>query len=87
MSLGLTHMPTCAHAHTPENPSRLLARLCCSEVLNIPWGSVCIKRTRGRKPFCSNKEGARAAAPNFNFNISHEVRVLMGCAGGRRGHL
>ena len=33
---------------------------------------VDIKRTKGGKPFCTNS-GSRASAPNFNFNVSHEV--------------
>ncbi|KAI8470031.1 MAG: 4'-phosphopantetheinyl transferase [Monoraphidium minutum] len=52
--------------------SRLLARRCCADALGLPWGAVAIKRTRGRKPFCANTGGDRGAAPNFNFNVSHE---------------
>ncbi|GBF99739.1 L-aminoadipate-semialdehydedehydrogenase-phosphopantetheinyl transferase [Raphidocelis subcapitata] len=53
--------------------SRLLVRACCAEVLSLPWREVDIRRTRGRKPFCANAGApGRAAAPNFNFNVSHE---------------
>ena len=52
---------------------RLLARRCCSDALGVPWRQVAIARTRGRKPYCANAEANRRHAPNFNFNISHEV--------------
>jgi hypothetical protein len=47
---------------------------------------VPIKRTRGRKPFCADAgAGApgRADAPNFNFNISHEVWAATAWVGVR----
>ena len=34
---------------------------------------VVIKRTKGRKPFVITRGLDKAAAPNFNFNVSHEV--------------
>ena len=36
---------------------------------------VTIKRTKGRKPFVTNKGLDKSGAPNFNFNVSHEVRA------------
>ena len=53
--------------------SRLLHRQCSSQVLGLDWPDVSIKRTRGRKPFAAVK-GYRGTWPNFNFNVSHEVR-------------
>ena len=52
--------------------SRLLQRKCCAEVTSLEIADFDIKRTKGGKPFCAcpcNK----AVAPNFNFNVSHEV--------------
>jgi hypothetical protein len=34
---------------------------------------VMIKRTKGRKPFVVTRGLDKSAAPNFNFNVSHEV--------------
>ena len=45
--------------------SRLLAQASCARALDIPFRSVRICRTKGRKPYCP-------AAKGFNFNISHE---------------
>ena len=53
--------------------SRLLQRQCVSAAMGIAWESVQIKRTKGRKPFATNKGLDRSQAPNFNFNVSHEV--------------
>ena len=53
--------------------SRLLQRQCVSEAMSLSWQSVQIKRTKGRKPFVMNKSMDRSGAPNFNFNVSHEV--------------
>ncbi len=53
--------------------SRLLQRQCTSQALGLVWREVVIKRTRGRKPFAAS-EGQRSDWPNFNFNVSHEVR-------------
>lgn len=55
--------------------SRLLQRQCVSAAMGIAWESVLIKRTKGRKPFATNKGLDRSQAPNFNFNVSHEVRA------------
>eukprot|EP00854_Cymbomonas_tetramitiformis_P014522 gene14522-17166_t len=51
--------------------SRLLQRRCIEMALDIPYENICIKRTKGRKPFLANK-GNTPAAPNFNYNVSHE---------------
>lgn len=67
------HPPNTHHKHT----HRLLARACCAAALRLPWPAVEIARTRGRKPYCANAEGDRSAAPNFNFNVSHEVGVTV----------
>eukprot|EP01024_Parvocaulis_polyphysoides_P069924 TRINITY_DN8596_c0_g2_i2.p1 TRINITY_DN8596_c0_g2~~TRINITY_DN8596_c0_g2_i2.p1 ORF type:complete len:246 (-),score=29.36 TRINITY_DN8596_c0_g2_i2:327-1064(-) len=42
----------------------------------IPFERVCIKRTKGKKPYAvfdgSQSEQRSLCAPNFNFNVSHE---------------
>lgn len=53
--------------------SRLLQRACICQALGVPWQQVQVRRTRGRKPFCANLPLPTATAPNFNFNVSHEV--------------
>ena len=40
----------------------------------LPCMQVVIKRTKGRKPFVVTRGLDKSAAPNFNFNVSHEVR-------------
>lgn len=68
--------PMRAHARlAPSRPPRLMARRVSSLCLGVPWFEVNIWRTRGRKPFCANSGRLRDGAPNFNFNISHEVRA------------
>jgi len=54
--------------------SRLLQRRACFEVAGVAYGEVAIERTKGGKPFMSNKTaaGARSAPTNWNFNVSHE---------------
>ena len=52
---------------------RLLQRQCVSAAMSLAWETVQIKRTKGRKPFVMNKTMDRSGAPNFNFNVSHEV--------------
>ncbi len=54
--------------------SRLLQRQCVAVALGIQWEKVLIKRTKGRKPFLINKGVDKIHAPNFNFNVSHEVK-------------
>ncbi len=51
--------------------SRLLQRCCVSLALGVDWTAVSLSRTKGRKPFTTNPKPP--AAPNFNFNVSHEV--------------
>lgn len=53
--------------------SRLLQRQSVSAAMGLAWEKVQIKRTKGRKPFVMNKAMDRSQAPNFNFNVSHEV--------------
>ncbi len=55
--------------------SRLLQRACCCRALGLEWEEVEVQRTRGGKPFCAGAAEQRGAAgaPNFNFNVSHEV--------------
>ena len=76
--------------------SRLLQRRACCTALCLSWGDVQIERTRGRKPYCANAGGVgggagaadRSAAPNWNFNVSHEVGcfvMLLWCCCARRG--
>jgi hypothetical protein len=51
---------------------RLLQRHCVATALGVPFAEVAIQRTRGRKPvFAGTAHDPRA--PNFNFNVSHEV--------------
>ncbi len=51
--------------------SRLLQRACVCRSLAVPWRSVSLARTRGGKPFTTCVKPA--GAPNFNYNVSHEV--------------
>ncbi|DBA79378.1 TPA: hypothetical protein ACH3X2_000024 [Trebouxia sp. C0005] len=51
--------------------SRLLQRKCVRDVCSVPFSEVNIQRTKGGKPFCAN-HCHPLAAPNFNFNVSHE---------------
>lgn len=60
--------------------SRLMQRAACARVAGVPHADVLLRRTKGKKPFFAWTEmagfdAARAgfgAAPNFNFNVSHE---------------
>lgn len=54
--------------------SRLLQRACMSMALGVEWDAVVIERTRCRKPFAASHLPRPAHAPNFNFNVSHEVK-------------
>ncbi len=54
--------------------SRLLQRRCASEACSVPFSDIQLQRTKGGKPFCASPWN-RALAPNFNFNVSHEVAV------------
>lgn len=51
---------------------RLLQRQCVAGALGVPFAGVTIQRTRGRKPFYAG-QAHDPRAPNFNFNVSHEV--------------
>lgn len=51
---------------------RLLQRQCVAGALGVPFAEVTIQRTRGRKPFYAG-QAQDPRAPNFNFNVSHEV--------------
>jgi len=52
--------------------SRVLQRACISRLLGDDWEQIELKRTRGNKPFYAGSK-RRGDAPNFNFNVSHEV--------------
>jgi 4'-phosphopantetheinyl transferase len=52
--------------------SKLLQRKCVRDVCSVPLSEINIQRTKGGKPFCANHSHP-IAAPNFNFNVSHEV--------------
>lgn len=54
---------------------RLLQRQCVAAALGVPFAAVTIQRTKGRKPFFAGRV-SKPQAPNFNFNVSHEVRGL-----------
>ena len=41
--------------------------------LGVPWQAIEISYTRGKKPFLASAEVQKSHAPNFNFNVSHEV--------------
>lgn len=58
--------------------SRLMQRCCVSLGLGVEWPAVSLSRTKGRKPFTTNLKPP--TAPNFNYNVSHEVgRSLSEC--------
>lgn len=64
-------------------PHRLLQRQCVSQALGVSFEAVTIQLTRGRKPFYAG--GARhPGAPNFNFNVSHEVGLWGGTTQAHR---
>lgn len=52
--------------------SHVLQRACVSRLLGEDWQQVNLQRTRGSKPFYAGSK-SRSDAPNFNFNVSHEV--------------
>ena len=58
--------------------SRLLQHAAAAAALAVGPGDVRLRRTREGKPYAATNGGARPQAPNWNFNVSHEVR------GGRR---
>lgn len=61
--------------------SQLLQRACIRIVHGEDWGRIDIQRTKGSKPYYA---GAirNPHAPNFNYNVSHEVRRpwMLACA-------
>ena len=66
--------------------SRLMQRAACARVAGVPHADVPLRRTKGKKPFFAWTEmkgfDASAAfplgaAPNFNFNVSHEGALLV----------
>jgi 4'-phosphopantetheinyl transferase len=59
--------------------SRLLQRACVMQALGEPWDQIVIKRTKGKKPFYAGHI-TRPHAPNFNYNVSHEVLVYCSTA-------
>lgn len=62
--------------------SQVLQRACVSRLLGEEWQAVDLQRTKGSKPFYAGSR-RRNDAPNFNFNVSHEVsaRVYTGPRG------
>lgn len=54
--------------------ARLLVRACIHRALGLKWGQFEVKRTRGKKPFVATEHDRKEEAPNFNFNVAHEVR-------------
>lgn len=54
--------------------SRLMQRRCVAHALEHPDAAVLIARTKGDKPYDATPRASActAAAPNFNFNVSHE---------------
>ena len=51
--------------------SRLLQRQCISILCGVPFTQVQIRRQKGNKPYSAHPRPA--TAPNFNFNVTHEV--------------
>jgi 4'-phosphopantetheinyl transferase len=52
--------------------SQVLQRACASRLLGEDWQQVDLQRTKGSKPFYAGSK-CREDAPNFNYNVSHEV--------------
>ena len=66
--------------------SRLMQRAACARVADVPHADVLLRRTKGKKPFFAWTEmplfdadsaADLAAAPNFNFNVSHEGEFVV----------
>ena len=72
MSLGRCYTQQC-------RPHSVLPLVLPSDNACTPAAQVSLQRTRGRKPFTTNPKPAWA--PNFNFNVSHEVRSSVAYAG------
>ena len=59
--------------------SRYLQRRACFEATGVPWSKVEITRTKGGKPFMSNKPSPtlpNGVHANWNFNVSHEGKFV-----------
>ena len=56
--------------------SRLLQLASVHTALGVPWEAIQIQYTRGRKPYFVSAQADKSHAPNFNFNVSHEVHAL-----------
>lgn len=61
--------------------SRLLARRCAALGLDLKHKDVAIARTKGRKPYLSERSRRLSPKiedrPNFNFNVSHEGQYVV----------
>ncbi len=55
--------------------SRLLQRRAATAALGLRHEAVVCKRTRGNKPYVANELTKPAWAPNWNYSVSHEVRM------------
>lgn len=64
--------------------SRLMRRAACCAALGLPWPNVTMLRCKGGKPYCACGHLQRPHAPNFNFNVSHEVGAWCHTAVGRQ---
>lgn len=54
--------------------SRLLKLASVHHALKVPWEEVTIRYCKGKKPYYwSFPSHSKTSAPNFNFNVSHEV--------------
>ena len=56
--------------------SQLLQRACIQQLIGEQWQRIVIHRTKGNKPFYAGSLD-RQHAPNFNYNVSHEVRCAL----------
>lgn len=54
-----------------------LKNRCCVDVARVPSNQVDLKRTKGGKPFLSTQRPPDDQCPNFNFNISHDGRLVV----------
>jgi 4'-phosphopantetheinyl transferase len=50
---------------------RLLIRKACSEVLDTPYDTLQLARTKAKKPFLATPNPTTHNYPRFNFNLSH----------------
>jgi len=61
--------------------SRLAVRRAAALCLGLDPADVAIERTKGRKPYLAARSkaaaAARADAPNFNFNVSHDGKYVV----------